>query len=94
MMSKPVALALLFGLSAPALAAQDIDSTTMQSPEPRIGEVIYIPVYSHIFQGDKASKQPLSSALVSPIVQAIMSGGTGTQGLSFVTQGKVIEIRR
>jgi len=27
-------------------------------------------------------------------VQAIMSGGTGTQGLSFVTQGKVIEIRR
>jgi hypothetical protein len=32
--------------------------------------------------------------LVSPIVQAIMSGGTGTQGLSFVTQGKVIVIRR
>jgi hypothetical protein len=135
----------------------------MQSVEPCIGEVIYVPVYSHIFQGDKASKQPLSSTLVihnvdpskpiqvtsvryydhsgaeikeytdepltlgpfasanfvvdigedrggvganfivewqaddtlvSPIVQAIMSGGTGTQGLSFVTQGKVILIRR
>jgi hypothetical protein len=161
--ASAVAIALLFGISAPVLAAQGVDSTTMESPAPRIGEVIYVPVYSHIFQGDKASKQPLSSTLVihnvdrskpiqvtsvryydhsgaqikeytdepltlgpyasanfvvgigedrggvganfivewqadealaSPIVQAIMSGGTGTQGLSFVTQGKVIEIRR
>jgi len=161
--ASAVAIALLFGISAPALAAQDIDPTTMESPALRIGEVIYVPVYSHIFQGDKASKQPLSStlvihnvdpskpiqvtsvryydhsgaqikeytaqpltlgpfasatfvvgigedrggvganfivewqadeALVSPIVQAIMSGGTGTQGLSFVTEGKVIAIRR
>jgi hypothetical protein len=161
--SGTVAIALLFALSAPPLAAQSVDSTTMESPALRIGEVIYVPVYSHIFQGDKASKQPLSSTLVihnvdpskpiqvtsvryydhsgaeikeytdeplalgpfasanfvvdigedrggvganfivewqaddtlvSPIVQAIMSGGTGTQGLSFVTQGKVIEIRR
>ncbi|UHD15677.1 DUF3124 domain-containing protein [Thiocapsa bogorovii] len=161
--ASAVAIALLFGISAPTLAAQGVDSTTMESPELRIGEVIYVPVYSHIFQGDKASKQPLSSTLVihnvdpskpiqvtsvryydhsgaqikeytdqpltlgpfasanfvvgigedrggvganflvewqaeetlvSPIVQAIMSGGTGTQGLSFVTQGKVIEIRR
>ena len=161
--ASAVAIALLFGISAPALAAQGVDSTTMESPALRIGEVIYVPVYSHIFQGDKASKQPLSSTLVihnvdpskpiqvtsvryydhsgaeikeyideprmlgpfasanfvvdlgedrggvganfivewqaeqtlvSPIVQAIMSGGTGTQGLSFVTQGKVIEIRR
>ena len=161
--ASAVAIALLFGISAPALAAQDIDPTTMESPALRIGEVIYVPVYSHIFQGDKASKQPLSSTLVihnidpskpiqvtsvryydhsgaqikeytdepitlgpfasanfvvgigedrggvganfivewqgddtpaSPIVQAIMSGGTGTQGLSFVTQGKVIGIRR
>jgi hypothetical protein len=157
------ALALLFGISAPTLAAQGLDPTTIESPKLRRGEVIYLPVYSHIFQGDEASKQPLSSTLVihnvdptksmqvtsvryydhsgakikeytaqpltlgpfasanfvvgigedrggvganfivewqadealaSPIVQAIMSGGTGTQGLSFVTQGKVIEIRR
>jgi len=161
--ASAVAITLLFGLSAPALAAQGVDSTTMESPALRIGEVIYVPVYSHIFQVGKASKQPLSSTLVihnvdptksmqvtsvryydhsgaeikeyideprmlgpfasanfvvdlgedrggvganfivewqaeqtlvSPIVQAIMSGGTGTQGLSFVTQGKVIEIRR
>ena len=161
--ASAVAIAMLFGISAPTLAAQGVDSTTMESPALRIGEVIYIPVYSHIFQGDKASKQPLSSTLVihnvdpskpiqvtsvryydhsgaeikeytdepltlgpfasanfvvdigedrggvganfivewqaeetlvSPIVQAIMSGGTGTQGLSFVTQGKVILIRR
>lgn len=157
------AIALLFGISAPTCAAQGVDSTTMESPALRIGEVIYVPVYSHIFQRGKASKQPLSSTLcihnvdpskamqvtsvryydhsgvpineytdepltlrpfasanfvvdigedrggvganfivewqaeetlVSPIVQAIMSGGTGTQGLSFVTQGKVIESRR
>jgi hypothetical protein len=123
------------------------------------GEMVYIPVYSHIIQGEKASRQPLSSTLVihnvdpsasilitsvryydhtgtklrdyidvprslgpfasvsfvvdikedhggvganfivewqaaekvvSPIVEAIMSGGTGTQGLSFLTRGKVI----
>jgi hypothetical protein len=161
--ASAVTIALLFGISAPTLAAQGVASTTMESPELRIGEVIYVPVYSHIFQGDNASKQPLSSTLVihnvdpsepiqvtsvryydhsgaeireytdepltlgplgsanfvvdigedrggiganfivewqaektlvSPIVQAIMSGGTGTQGLSFVTQGKVIAIRR
>jgi hypothetical protein len=158
-----VVIALLFGMATSTLAAQDTNPTTMEPSEPRIGEVIYVPVYSHIFQGDKASKQPLSSTLVihnidpskpiqvtsvryydhsgaqikeytdepltlgpfasanfvvgigedrggvganfivewqanealeSPIVQAIMSGGTGTQGLSFVTQGKVIEVRR
>jgi hypothetical protein len=31
--------------------------------------------------------------VVSPIVEAIMSGGTGTQGLSFLTRGKVIGTR-
>ena len=31
--------------------------------------------------------------VVSPIVEAIMIGGAGTQGLSFVTRGKVIETR-
>jgi hypothetical protein len=161
--ASAVAIALMSAMAASTLAAQDTDATTMESVEPRIGEVIYVPVYSHIFQGDKATKQPLSSTLVihnvdpskpiqvtsvryydhsgaeieeytdeplkirpfasanfvvgigedrggvganfivewqadealaSPIVQAIMSGGTGTQGLSFVTQGKVIEIRR
>ena len=130
--------------------------------EAQAGEVVYIPVYSHIFQGEKASRQPLSSTLVihnvdpsasilitsvryydhagaelkdyidvprplgpfasvsfvvdikedhggvganfivewqaaekvvSPIVEAIMSGGTGTQGLSFLTRGKVIGTR-
>lgn len=28
--------------------------------------------------------------VVSPIIEAIMSGGEGTQGLSFVTRGKMI----
>jgi len=157
-----LAIAILLGLLPASLAAQGVAATNVQPQAARVGEVIYIPVYSHIFQGDKGSKQPLSSTLVihnvdpsksiritsvryydhsgrhlkeyidgplslgpfasanfvvdigedrggvganfivewqadekvvSPIVEAIMSGGTGTQGLSFVTEGKVIESR-
>jgi hypothetical protein len=157
-----LAIAILLGVLPPRLAAQSVAATNVQPQAARVGEVIYVPVYSHIFQGDKGSKQPLSSTLVihnvnpsksiritsvryydhsgaqlkdyidgplsigpfasasfvvdigedrggvganfivewradekvvSPIVEAIMSGGTGTQGLSFVTQGKVIESR-
>jgi hypothetical protein len=155
-------IAILPGVLPPGLAAQSAAATNMQPQAARVGEAIYIPVYSHIFQGDKGSKQPLSSTLVvhnvnpaksirvtsvryydhsgaqlkdyvddplalgpfasasfvvdigedrggvganfivewqadekvvSPIAEAIMSGGMGTQGLSFVTQGRVIETR-
>jgi len=127
--------------------------------EAQVGEVVYVPVYSHLYQGEKASRQRLSATLaihnvdpsgsiritsvryydhagtklkdyidvpltlgpfaaasflvdikedrggvganfivewqaaekvVSPIVESIMSGGAGTQGLSFLTRGKVI----
>jgi hypothetical protein len=34
-----------------------------------------------------------SEAVISLIIEAIMNGGTGTRGLSFVSQGKVIETR-
>jgi hypothetical protein len=62
--SGTVAIALLFGLSAPALAAQERrfnDDGVTRASDWR-GDLC--PVYSHIFQGDKASKQPLSSTLV------------------------------
>jgi len=157
-----LAVALLFGLGAAGLPADGADVGKPASLQPRVGEMIYVPVYSHILQGDKGSKQPLSSTLVihnvdpkksiqvtsvryydhsgdqikdytddpltlgpfasasfvvdiredrggvganfivewdanekvvSPIVEAIMSGGVGTQGLSFITEGRVIESR-
>ena len=141
------------------VTAQVTAAKNEHSREAQAGEVVYIPVYSHILQGERASRQPLSSTLVihnvdpsasilitsvryydhtgtelkeyidaprslgpfasvsfvvdikedhggvganfivewqaaetvvSPIVEAIMSGGTGTQGLSFLTRGKVI----
>jgi hypothetical protein len=155
-------IAVLLWVLPPGLEAQGATATNVQPQAARVGEVIYIPVYSHIVQGDKGSKQPLSSTLVihnvnpsksilitsvryydhsgtqlkdyidgplslgpfasasfvvdigedrggvganfivewqanetvvSPIAEAIMSGGMGTQGLSFVTEGRVIERR-
>jgi hypothetical protein len=153
----------LLGVVPPKAAAQEASATTEHSYEVQAGEVIYVPVYTHISQTEKkATKQPLSSTLtihnvdpsaaiditrvfyydhagtklkdyldvsrslgpfasasfvvdikedrggvganfivewqaakkvVSPIVEAIMTGGSGTQGLSFVTRGKVIETR-
>ena len=157
-----LASTVLLGVSPHQVAAQDAAEKNEHVHEAQSGEVVYVPVYSHIHQREKASRQPLSSTLaihnvdpsksiritsvryydhsgaklkdyiddprslgpfasasflvditedrggvganfivewqadekvVSPIVQAIMSGGTGTQGLSFVTQGKVIETR-
>ena len=154
---------LLIGVSPYQVAAQEGATTTEHSHGAQAGEVVYVPVYTHISQREnKASKQPLSSTLVihnvnpsraiqvttvryydhagtklkdyidaprslgpfasasfvvditedrggvganfivewqapekavSPIVEAIMIGGSGTQGLSFVTRGKVIETR-
>lgn len=150
-------LALLAALTH-QVAAQDLEHGHQGST----GETVYVPVYSHIHQGEKMSRQPLSSTLaihnvdpdrpilitgvsyydhsgaklkdfiddprsltpfastsfvvginedrggvganfivewqaaekvVSPIVEGIMSGGTGTQGLSFVTRGTVIRTR-
>ena len=144
------------------VTAQVTAEKNEHSHQVQAGEVVYIPVYSHILQGERASRQPLSSTLVihnvdpsasilitsvryydhtgtelkeyidaprslgpfasvsfvvdikedhggvganfivewqaaekvvSPIVEAIMSGGTGTQGLSFLTRGKVIGTR-
>ena len=152
----------LLGVLPHEVAAQDASEKKERLREAPIGEVVYVPVYSHIYQGEKASRQPLSSTLaihnvdpsisinitsaryydhagtglrdyvdqpltlgpfasasfvvdikedrggvganfvvewqaeekvVSPIIEAIMSGGTGTQGLSFVTRGKVISAR-
>ena len=152
----------LLGALPHEVAAQDAAEEKERPREAPIGEVVYVPVYSHIYQGEKASRQPLSSTLaihnvdpsksiqltsvryydhagtqlkdyiddprslgpfasanfvldigedrggvganfvvewqatekvVSPIIQAIMIGGSGTQGLSFVTHGKVIEKR-
>ena len=157
-----LAIAVLLWVLPPGLEAQGAAATNVQPQAAQVGEVIYIPVYSHIVQGDKGSKQPLSSTLVihnvnpsksilitsvryydhsgtqlkdyidgplslgpfasasfvvdigedrggvganfivewqanetvvSPIAHAIMSGGMGTQGLSFVTEGRVIERR-
>ena len=152
----------LLGVLPHQAAAQDAAAKPDNSHETLAGEVVYVPVYSHIFQREKASKQPLSSTLaihnvdpsksiritsvryydhagtklkdyidvprslgpfasasfvvdiredrggvganfiveweatekvVSPIAEAIMIGGSGTQGLSFVTRGKVIKTR-
>ncbi len=157
-----VAATTLLGALPHEVAAQDAVEEKERPRDAPIGEVVYVPVYSHIYQGKMAARQPLSSTLavhnvdpstsiqltsvryydhsgtqlkdyiddprslgpyasanfvvdigedrggvganfvvewqadekvVTPIVQAIMSGGTGTQGLSFVTQGKVIEKR-
>ena len=157
-----VAATTLFGALPHEVAAQDAAEGKERPREAPIGEVVYVPVYSHIYQGEMADRQPLSSTLavhnvdpsksiqltsvrysdhsgtqlkdyiddprslgpfesanfvvdirddqggvganfivewqadekvVSPIVQAIMSGGTGAQGLSFVTEGKVIRTR-
>lgn len=150
----------LLGVLPHQVAAQDAAEKNVHAHEANTGEVVYVPVYSHIYQGEKTARQPLSSTLaihnvdptrpivitsvryydhsgvklrdyiadprslgpfasmsfvvdinedrggvganfivewraaekvVSPIVQGIMSGGTGTQGLSFVTQGRVIQ---
>ena len=152
----------LLGFSNHQAAAQDPAGGKERGNEVGFGEVIYVPVYSHIVQAEKASRQRLSSTLaihnadpqetiritsvryydhagtllkeyldvprslgpfasanfvvditedrggvganfivewradsqvVSPIVEAIMTGGAGTQGLSFVTRGKVIQTR-
>lgn len=157
-----VAAALLLGVLPPQVAAQDAAAVKKPAHQVQFGEVIYIPVYSHIVQAEKASRQKLSSTLVihnadpsqtiqitsvryydhagtqienyvdvtrslgpfasanfvvdirddrggvganfivewqaaarvvSPIVEAIMTGGAGTQGLSFITRGKAIETR-
>ncbi|ESQ16858.1 MAG: hypothetical protein N838_25140 [Thiohalocapsa sp. PB-PSB1] len=158
-----LASTVLLAVMPPNVAAQDAITMTEHSYEVQAGEVIYVPVYTRIYQTEKkASKQPLSSTLaihnvdpssaihitsvryydhagaklkdyidaprslgpfasanfvvditedrggvganfivewqaaekvVSPIVEAIMIGGSGTQGLSFVTRGKVIETR-
>jgi hypothetical protein len=141
------------------VTAQVTANKNEHSHQAKAGEMVYIPAYSHIVQGERAIRQPLSSTLVihnvapsasieitsvryydhtgtklkeyindprslgpfasinfvvdikedhggvganfivewqaeeqvvSPIIEAIMSGGTGTQGLSFVTRGKVI----
>jgi hypothetical protein len=151
----------LLGVFPHQVAAQDAVAKNEHPQEVKAGEVVYVPVYTHISQKEKkASKQPLSSTLaihnvdpskaidvtsvryydhagtklkdyidvprslgpfasasfvvditedrggvganfivewqaaekvVSPIVEAIMIGGSGTQGLSFSTRGKVIE---
>jgi hypothetical protein len=151
----------LLGVFPHQVAAQDAVAKNEHPQEVKAGEVVYVPVYTHISQEEKkASKQPLSSTLaihnvdpskaiditsvryydhagtklkdyidvprslgpfasasfvvditedrggvganfivewqaaekvVSPIVEAIMIGGSGTQGLSFSTRGKVIE---
>ena len=149
----------LLGVSPHRAAAQGAAEKTEHAHEAKTGETVYVPVYSHIYQGGKRSRQPLSSTLaihnvdpdgsivvtrvsyydhsgakvrdyiddprplgpfasasfvvdisedrggvganfivewqateevVSPVIEGIMSGGTGTQGLSFVTRGKVI----
>ena len=156
-----IASMVLLGVLPHQVAAQDAVAKNVHPQEVQAGEVVYVPVYTHISQKEKkASKQPLSSTLaihnvdpskaiditsvryydhagtklkdyidvprslgpfasasfvvditedrggvganfivewqaaekvVSPIVEAIMIGGSGTQGLSFVTRGKVIE---
>jgi hypothetical protein len=156
-----MASTVLLGVFPYQVAAQDAVAKNEHPQEVQAGEVVYVPVYTHISQKEKkASKQPLSSTLaihnvdpskaiditsvryydhagtklkdyidvprslgpfasasfvvditedrggvganfivewqaaekvVSPIVEAIMIGGSGTQGLSFVTRGKVIE---
>ena len=156
-----IASTVLLGVLPHQVAAQDAVAKNVHPQEVQAGEVVYVPVYTHISQKEKkASKQPLSSTLaihnvdpskaiditsvryydhagtklkdyidvprslgpfasasfvvdiaedrggvganfivewqaaekvVSPIVEAIMIGGSGTQGLSFVTRGKVIE---
>jgi hypothetical protein len=156
-----MASTVLLGVFPYQVAAQDAVAKNEHPQEVQAGEVVYVPVYTHISQEEKkASKQPLSSTLaihnvdpskaiditsvryydhagtklkdyidvprslgpfasasfvfditedrggvganfivewqaaekvVSPIVEAIMIGGSGTQGLSFVTRGKVIE---
>ena len=157
-----LAMTTLPGVLPHEAAAQDASEKKEPLREAPTGEVVYVPAYSHIYQGEKASRQPLSSTLaihnvdpsksinitsaryydhagtelrdyvdepltlgplasasfvvdikedrggvganfivewqaeekvVSPIIEAIMSGGTGTQGLSFVTRGKVISAR-
>jgi len=156
-----MASTVLLGVFPHQVAAQDAVAKNEHPQEVKAGEVVYVPVYTHISQEEKkASKQPLSSTLaihnvdpskaiditsvryydhagtklkdyidvprslgpfasasfvvditedrggvganfivewqaaekvVSPIVEAIMIGGSGTQGLSFSTRGKVIE---
>jgi hypothetical protein len=161
--ARSLAGTFLVAALSPQVAAQDASATHAHPDEAQAGEVVYVPVYTHISTKEKKeSKQPLSSTLaihnvdpsksiqltsvryydhagtqlkdyiedprslgpfasanfvldigedrggvganfvvewqaaeevVSPIIQAIMIGGAGTQGLSFVTQGKVIEKR-
>ena len=43
--------------------AQDAAAGNEHSHEVLSGEVVYVPVYTHIIQGEKVSKQPLSSTL-------------------------------
>jgi len=43
--------------------AQDAAAGNEYSHEVLSGEVVYVPVYTHIIQGEKVSKQPLSSTL-------------------------------
>jgi hypothetical protein len=152
----------LLGVFPQQVAARDAVEQNESVHEVQAGEVVYVPAYSHIYQGEKTPKEPLSSTLVihnvdpsksiritsvryydhsgkqlkehiedplslgpfastsfvvdirddqggvganfiveweaaekvvSPIIEAIMNGGTGTQGLSFITRGKVIETR-
>lgn len=161
--ARSLAGAVLVVALSPQIAAQDAAATNAHPDEAQSGEVVYVPVYTHISMKERKEwKQPLSSTLaihnvdpsksiqltsvryydhagtqlkeyiddprslepfasanfvldigedrggvganfvvewqaaekvVSPIIQAIMIGGSGTQGLSFVTQGKVIEKR-
>lgn len=143
-------------------AAQGAAERDRPALEANTGQTVYVPVYSHIQQGEAIARQPLSSTLaihnvdptrpihitgvsyydhsgmklkdfiddprslrpfesthfivgiredrggvganfivewqaeekvVDPIIEGIMSGGTGTQGLSFVTRGTVIRTR-